>query len=318
MQTEKNIFAYSALIVVCIVWGTTYFALRIGVETFPPFLFSAIRQVLAGGILLIVLKLSGKLKINRSLLFTQFILGLLMIAFGNGTVGWSERYIPSGLAALIVSILPVYIVAINYLSGIDKIKPNKYIITGLILGSTGIILIFKDNLNDFTNPNYLTGMLVAFGACLSWASGSVYTKHKAPKGNVITNVAFQMFFGGIILFVMSLLMDDYTELKTINTDSIWALVYLVLVGSALAYPCYVYALEKLPIGVVSLYAYINPFIALILGCLILNETITGITVLAFVCVLGAIYFINIGHQLTSAAKKESKFHQQNKYPKKQV
>jgi len=307
MQTEKNIFAYLALIIVCIVWGTTYYALRIGVETFPPFLFAAIRQVLAGSILLIVLKLSGKLKIDRSLLFKQIILGLLMIVFGNGVVGWSERYIPSGLAALIVSILPVYIVAINYFSGIDKRKSNKYITTGLILGSTGIILIFKDNLKDFANPNYLIGMLVAFGACLSWATGSVYTKHKVPKGNVMINAALQMFFGGIILFIMSLLMDDYSELKTINTESIWALGYLVVIGSVLAYPCYVYALGKLPIGIVSLYAYINPFIALILGYALLNEVITGITVLAFVCVLSAIYFINIGHQLTSAAKEESKF-----------
>ncbi|GGH15168.1 EamA family transporter [Sphingobacterium alkalisoli] len=296
MQTEKNIFAYLALLVVCIVWGTTYFALRVGVETFPPFLFSAIRQVLAGGILLIVLKFSGKLKINRNQLFTQFILGILMITFGNGVVGWSERYIPSGLAALIVSILPVYIVAINYLTGIDKKKPNKYIVSGLILGSTGIVLIFKDNLNDFANPNYIIGMLVAFGACLSWALGSVYTKHKVPKGNVMTNVAFQMFLGGIILIVMSLLMDDYAELKTINTKSIWALGYLVVIGSVLAYPCYVYALEKLPIGVVSLYAYINPFIALVLGYVLLDEVVTGVTILAFVCVLGAIYFINKGYR----------------------
>jgi len=296
MQTEKNILAYLALVVVCVVWGTTYFALRVGVETFPPFLFSAIRQVLAGGILLIVLQLSGKLKIDRSLLFKQFILGILLIALGNGTVGWSERYIPSGLAALIVSILPVYIVAINYFSGIDKRKPNKYIISGLVLGSAGIVLIFKDNLKDFANPNYLIGMLVAFGACLSWATGSVYTKHKVPKGNVMTNAALQMLFGGIVLFVMSLLMDDYSELKTINTEAIRALGYLVLVGSVLAYPCYVYALEKLPIGIVSLYAYINPFIALILGYILLNETITEVTVLALGCVLGAIYFINKGYK----------------------
>lgn len=137
MQNEKNILAYLALGVVCVVWGTTYFALRVGVETFPPFLFSAIRQVLAGGILLLILQLSGKLKIDRSQLFKQFILGILLITFGNGTVGWSERYIPSGLAALIVSILPVYIVAINYFSGIEKRKPNKYIFSGLV---------FKDDL----------------------------------------------------------------------------------------------------------------------------------------------------------------------------
>jgi len=294
MQTEKNIIAYLALVVVCIVWGTTYFALRVGVEAFPPFLFSAIRQVLAGGILLLILKLAGSLKIDRTLLPAQFILGILMIAFGNGVIGWSERYIPSGLAALIVSILPVYIVVINYMTHIDKRKPNKYIVSGLLLGSLGIVLIFRDNINDLTNPDYLIGMLLAFGACLSWAWGSVFTKHKVPKGNVITNAAFQMLFGGIILFGMSLLMDDYSELKAVESESIWALGYLVVIGSVLAYPCYVYALEKLPIGIVSLYAYINPLVALMLGYVFLNETITGITVLACVCVLGGVYFINRG------------------------
>ncbi|QQX78124.1 MULTISPECIES: DMT family transporter [Aequorivita] len=296
MQTEKNNFAYLALVVVCIVWGTTYFALRVGVEAFPPFLFSAIRQVLAGGILLLLLKLAGSLKIDRNLLPAQFNLGILMIAFGNGIIGWSERYIPSGLAALIVSILPVYIVIINYMTHIDKRKPNKYIVSGLLLGSLGIVLIFRDNINDLTNPDYFIGMLLAFGACLSWASGSVFAKCKVPKGNVITNAAFQMFFGGIILFGMSLLMDDYSELKATETESIWALGYLVIIGSVLAYPCYVYALEKLPIGMVSLYAYINPLVALILGYVFLNENITGITVLAFLCIMGAVYFINKGYR----------------------
>jgi drug/metabolite transporter (DMT)-like permease len=300
MQTEKNILAYFALGVVCIVWGTTYFALRVGVETFPPFLFSGLRQFLAGSILLVVLQLSGKLKLNRSMLYKQFVLGILMIALGNGVIGWSERYIPSGLAALIVSILPVYIVAINYFSKIDMRKPNPNIISGLVLGSIGIVLMFNDNLKDFTNPNYLVGMLVAFGACLSWAGGSVFFKHKVPKGNVLTNAALQMFFGGIVLFVMSALMDDYSELKAINTKAIWSLGYLVIFGSVLAYSSYVYALEKLPIGIVSLYAYINPFIALLLGYAILNESITVLTVLSFGCVIGAIYFINKGYKNQNA------------------
>lgn len=125
----------------------------------------------------------------------------------------------------------------------------------------------------------------------------------------MTNAALQMLFGGIVLFVMSLLMDDYSELKTINTEAIWALGYLVLVGSVLAYPCYVYALEKLPIGIVSLYAYINPFIALILGYILLNETITEVTVLALGCVLSAIYFINKGYKNKEV---EPRFHRYKK------
>jgi drug/metabolite transporter (DMT)-like permease len=289
------------------------------VSTFPPFLFSGIRQLLAGGILLIGLKLFGKLNISKSTLKKQLLLGILLISLGNGTVGWSERFIPSGLAALIVSILPVYIISINYITRLEKRKPDKYIILGLVLGCSGIVLIFKDNLKDFINPHYLIGTLVAFGACLSWAAGSVYSKHKLPKGNIISNAALQMFFGGIILMVFSLLMDDYSELKTIDTESIWALGYLVVIGSVLAYPCYVYALEKLPIGIVSMYAYINPFIALLLGYLLLDETITWITVAALICVSGGIYYINKGYQSSSIAKDEGNYQlEKNKHQKNKI
>ncbi|WP_421976371.1 DMT family transporter [Roseivirga seohaensis] len=292
MDNKRDGAAYIAFFVVSIVWGTTYYALKVGVETFPPFLFSAIRQILAGGILLVILRIMGALKYDKNILFTQLILGTLMIALGNGVIGWSEQYIPSGLAALIVSILPFYVVVINYLSGIERLKPNKHLIKGLGLGAVGIALIFRDNLKDFANPNYFLGMLFAFGACLSWAAGSVYTKQKAKKGNVMTNVAFQMLFGGVILGIMSLFLDDYNELHKVNISSMWALGYLILIGSVITYPCYIYALENLPIGLVSTYTYINPFVALILGYFLLNERITTVTVIAFAFVMAAIYYIH--------------------------
>lgn len=295
MKKESKTMAYLALSVICIVWGTTYYSLRIGVETFPPFLFAAIRMFSASLLLMVGLKLAGKLIITKQVLIAQFILGFLMIALGNGVIGWSERYIPSGLAALIVSILPVYIILINYLVGIEKRKPNGKILLGIIGGFCGILLIFKDNLKDFVNPDYFWGTVLAFLACLAWAFGSVYSK-KVSTGNLLTNASFQMFFGSIILFAMSGFLDDFSELKSISTASIGALVYLILVGSVLAYPCYIYALDKLPIGLVSLYSYINPFIALLLGYFLLQEELTPITWSALIAVLMGIYCINKGYQ----------------------
>jgi drug/metabolite transporter (DMT)-like permease len=268
----------------------------IGVESFPPFLFSAIRQFLAGLILMIVLFLLGKLKFSKSDFIHQSIPGILMITLGNGVIGWSERYIPSGLAALIVSILPVYIVGINYFLGTDKRKPNNAILLGLLLGCIGIFLMFRDNLKDLINPDYLNGMLVAFLACLAWAFGSIYAKSKPSSANVLTNAAIQMFSGGVGLFLLSIFLDDYSELKTVTSESLWALAYLTLFGSILTYSCFVYALEKLPLGVVSLYAYANPFIALLLGFFFLNESVTWITGLALITTLSGIYFINRGYQ----------------------
>ncbi|WP_418499026.1 EamA family transporter [Flagellimonas sp.] len=294
---NKNLLAYLSLIIVCLVWGSTYFAIRIGVATFPPFLFSAIRQIMAGGIMLVALKIIGKLQLRRSDLLNQSITGILMVTLGNGVIGWCERYITSGLAALILSLIPVFVVVISYLFGFDRRRPHILILFGLILGCLGIILIFRDNLKDIANPEYFLGMLIAFGACLAWASGSVFSKFKILNHkNVFQNAALQLLTGGITLVLFSLFLDDYTELKVISGKSIWALAYLVVFGSIIAYSSFVYALKHLPIGVSSLYAYINPFIAIMLGYFFLNEPLTDITLLALTATLSGVYCINRGYR----------------------
>ena len=294
---NKNLLAYLSLIIVCLVWGSTYFAIRIGVAAFPPFLFSAIRQIMAGGIMLVALKIIGKLQLRRSDLLNQSITGILMVTLGNGVIGWCERYITSGLAALILSLIPVFVVVISYLFGFDRRRPHILILFGLILGCLGIILIFRDNLKDIANPEYFLGMLIAFGACLAWASGSVFSKFKILNHkNVFQNAALQLLTGGIALVLFSLFLDDYTELKAISGKSIWALAYLIVFGSIIAYSSFVYALKHLPIGVSSLYAYINPFIAIMLGYFFLNEPLTDITLLALTATLSGVYCINRGYR----------------------
>lgn len=291
--------AYLALAVVCIVWGTTYFAMRIGVTTFPPFLFSGIRQTIAGGLLLLLLRLFGKTKgIPFRGMIRQAIPGILMITLGNGVVGWSEKYIPSGLAALIVSIMPVYVVIVAFVSGADRNVLNLKVTTGLLLGCLGISLMFSDNIGDLANPQYFAGMVVAFLAALAFASGSVYTKYRPSKMDALTSAALQMLFGGIALLIMSIFLDDFSTIASISASSFWALLYLIVIGSLLSYPCFVYALEKLPIGLASIYAYINPFIALFLGYFFLDERLTWITGLALLAAMGGIYFIKSGQQAT--------------------
>ena len=304
MRTHKNLSAYVALLIVCLVWGTAYFALRIGVKTFPPFLFSAIRQVIAGLLLLAVLAIKGKLKFNKRIVYHQFVSGVLILALGNGIIGWCERIIPSGLAALILSLIPVFVVLINYLSGVDKRKPDPILILGLVLGCLAIALIFNNNLKDFAKSGYFDTMLIAFAACFAIAIGSVYTKsHSHDNDNILQNAALQLISAGMALFVLSSFMDDFSEIKSISTSSIWALAYLIVFGSAIAYPCYVYTLKQLPIGIASVYAYVNPFIAIILGFVFLNETLTMVTILALSAALGGVYSINKGYLRMSAFPK---------------
>ncbi len=293
---DTNSKAYLALLVVCFLWGTTYLALRIGVMTFPPFLFSAVRQIIAGLCLLIFLLFTpGKIKATRRDLLRQSVSGILMIALGNGILSWSEKYIPSGLAALVVSVMPIYVILINYAGGVKKQAMNAQIVFGLLLGAVGVLLIFKDNLSDMKSSAYLGGVLLAFFSCFSWAVGTVYTKQRPSHGNPFLNAAIQFTSGGLLLLVISFFLDDWSEIRQVSTDSILALIYLILFGSIIAYMCYLYALRHLPSGLVSIYAYVNPFIAIILGFIILDEKITRITWLAFLTTLAGVFWINRGY-----------------------
>ncbi len=139
-------------------------------------------------------------------------------------------------------------------------------------------------------------MLIAFGACLAWATGTIYAKHKPSKTNVITNAAVQLTMGGLTLLLMGIIFEDFKSINTASTASIYSLIYLIIIGSVIAYSCFVYAIKQLPIGLSSIYAYINPFIALMLGFLFLDEKITAITSLALISALGGIYWINKGYQ----------------------
>lgn len=294
---KTNPKAFAALLIVCFFWGTTYLALRIGVKDFPPFLFSGIRQVIAGFLLITILFFFKKLeKVTFKDVIKQVLPGILLITLGNGIIGWSELYIPSGLAALIVSVIPIYIVAINILTGKEQKKLNAKVILGFLLGCAGIILIFKDNLSDLAKPEYLWSIIAAFGASLFWAFGSVYMKHTTFNTNAYTNASIQFTSGGIGLMFLSLLFDDYDQLSHVTSESIWALVYLTLIGSLLTYLAYLYAIQYLPIIMVSTYAYVNPIIAIILGVIILNEKITWTTVLALVTTLYGVYLINSGYR----------------------
>lgn len=289
--------AYAALIVVSVVWGTTYLGLRIGVSSFPAFLFSGIRHFSAGLLLWIYLFLvKRKFSFTKREVMMQVIPGVLMIALGNGTIGWAEKYIPSGLAALIVSIMPVYVVLLNFITGKGESVLNPKILLGLFLGCAGIVLIFKDNLSDLADTKYLLGVLVTFAASLCWAAGTVFMKSNKTSTDALVNTAIQLCSGGLVLLLCSPFLDDLSQVKTISTESVWALIYLILFGSLLSYLCYMYAIKNLPVGLVSVYAYINPFIAVVLGFIWYQEKITVLTVIAFATTLTGVFWINRGYK----------------------
>lgn len=297
------LIAYIALGVICIVWGTTYVALRIGVLHFPPFLFVILRQLFASTILGSIMLTVGKAAWpSRENVVRQAIAGFFMITLGNGLVAWAEVLIPSGVAAIICSLMPVAVILINVAANREE-KPTIPIVLGVLVGLVGIVMIFGEHVQDFSKPEYQAGIFLIFIAVISWAGGSVWLKKKNTEGNLFLNAALQMFFGGLWLVPCSLMFDNYTNLSW-SGEAALSLAYLVVFGSVIAYACYSYALRKLPMTILSLYAYVNPVVAVILGWLVLDEKLNVTIAIAIVVTVAGIYVVNRGYYLSRIWKAQ--------------
>jgi drug/metabolite transporter (DMT)-like permease len=283
----KNVRAYSAWVAVCIVWGTTYLAIRIGVEHLPPMLFAGVRWIVAGIIFVTFLRLKGnKLPVKRDLIHIA-IIGLSLIGIGNGLVVTGEQFIGSGLAALLITTVPFWVVGMeSFIPSGPKL--NLTIITGLLLGIFGIALIFKDDWSSLLNSSYLIGVLCMLGAVFAWSFGTVYSKYKKVSVHPLMSAAVQMLIAGTAQTILGLLLGE-GSLITFHANGLIAFFYLALVGSMLGYGSYMYAIQHLPLSLVSTYAYINPVIALFLGWLVLDEKLNlTIIIAAIVIILGVI------------------------------
>ena len=302
-MNNRNYIAYFALAAVCVIWGTTYLALRIAVLHFPPFLFTALRQTTAGLILLGFMFTLGKTKLPpKEHIFRQAIGGFFMLTLGNGLVAWAEMHIPSGVAAIICSLMPVMVILINLFSSKDE-KPTLPIIVGVVLGLVGIIMIFGEHISEFTKTEYMIGIALTFAAVISWAGGSIWIKKKNTDTNPFVNAGLQMFFGGFWCYPLSFIFDDLSSVSW-STEAVYSLIYLIIFGSIIAYASYSYALRKLPMTIVSLYAYVNPLVAIILGWLVLDEKLNLNILAAFILTVAGIYIVNKGYQLRNEWKAQ--------------
>jgi len=302
MSTNKNALPYLALAGVCMLWGTTYLALRVGVAQFPPFLFSMIRFLMAGPILIGIMLLRGKRIPSRNLMKDQALGGLLMCTLGVSVVGWAEVNVSSGLAAIICSMIPGWIIVVNLFMNKEE-RPTLMILLGFLIGLMGIFLIFKENLVQLYKPEYFKSIIAIFFANLCWAIGTVLMKKRSGGSDPFMNAGWQMLFGGLFLIPLSLLLDDYSSIKW-TTEIVFSLFYLMLIGSVAAYACYFYAIKKLPMTIVSLYAYINPIIAVLLGWVVLDETLNARILTAIGVTLLGIYVVNKGYQIKNQWKTE--------------
>ncbi|MBK8192706.1 MAG: EamA family transporter [Lewinellaceae bacterium] len=288
--------AYLALAAICIIWGTTYTAIKLAVREFPPYMLVGIRQTMAGLLLLGVAAASGKLRMpNRKYLLRQGLAGLFSITGGNGFITWGMQFVSSGLAAIIGSLTPVVVVLINLAwRGTERI--NARVIAGVLLGFGGLGLIFSDGWQDFLKPEYRLGIAGCFVSCVTWSLGTVMSKRwNAPEVPAIMNAGMQITAGGLGGIALSFLFDNHHSINP-STQAWLSVLYLAVIGSALAFTLYLYALQHLSATVSSLYTYINPVVAIILGWAFLGESLTLPAAGGMLVTIMGVYLVNLGQR----------------------
>jgi drug/metabolite transporter (DMT)-like permease len=282
-----------AMATVYVVWGSTYLAIRVVIETMPPMLSAGVRFLVAAGIVGMILIGRSGLKVLRVELHqaaAAALVGILLLVGGNGGVVLGERTVASGIAALLVAMVPLWVVVLRALTG-DR--PRSRTVLGVLVGFAGLTILVVPSGDAGTTT--VGGILLIIGASLSWSIGSLLAGRTAMPANPFATTFYEMLAGGSVLVLIGLAAGEAkdVDLGTISGRSWLALAYLVVMGSVVAFSAYVWLLHNAPISLVATYAYVNPVIAVLLGALILNEPITAAVVAGgAVIVLGVVLVVS--------------------------
>ncbi len=283
--------AYGALAVVCFLWGTTWLASKQGVRHMPPFQLAGIRQLLGGLAYIVYFIARGKARWPGLQEWkTIFVLALFNFILSNGLATWGLAYISGGLAAIINAIVPLWLVINTFFTKGPALPPKA--VMGFALGFAGICFIFFEHLHDFLNPGFTLGILISLAATYTWALGTLYTKKHAGTFNPYFGIGLQMVISGIVLYTVSRLSGRAIPLKQIPWQAWTAIAYLVVFGSVISFLAYLYALQNLSAAQTSLYAYINPIVAVLLGWLLFKEKLTWFIAVGGATTLYGVYLVN--------------------------
>lgn len=281
-----------SMIIVGLVWGTTFLGISIAVETIPPWYSTTIRNFIAASIIFIILLFQKEFRwIGWFSLRQQLILSILMLVFANGFTTIAEQTLPSGLTSIISAVNPVVIFLLSI--GFQLQKPTWKGFFGVLLGFSGVLFIFKDGLGDILNPDYKTGVVFLSIAILSWGLGTIYSKKISSQPNNLTlNLFYQFFLASLIQMVLSVILHPSSEIETWSAKSIGAVIYLAIFGSVIAMFCYQYALQRVTPIQVSILTYVNTVIAVFLGWYLNNEVVTKDFIIAVILIIIGVFVIN--------------------------
>lgn len=295
MKGEKAL-AFAAFMTICIVWGTTYLAIAIAIETIPPLLLTGIRYTIAGLILMAIGVVRREVfPRDRKTLVNLAVIGFLMVGVGNLAVVWAEQWVPSGMAALLVATAPFWMAIVEaFRTGGERTDLRTTV--GMTIGFAGVgLLVTPGSAGGSFSSEFILGALAIQIGAICWQIGTVRGKYNLKGVPLLASASLQMLFGGLIVLLGGFAVGEAQRFH-MNVRTFSALAYLTLIGSVLAYSAYVYALAHMRTTKMSIYAYINPVVAVILGWLILDEQLTWISVLAMVVILVAVALVQTAGQ----------------------
>jgi drug/metabolite transporter (DMT)-like permease len=283
--------AYIALGLVSFFWGTTFIAARIGAQHMPGLFLSAVRQFSSGFLMVSFFLLKGYKLPDWKSLKQITIQGIFLLSLANGLLTWSLEYINSGFAAIISATVPLSVTLFSvWLLRNARLTP--WMIAGLVIGFAGVVIIFYDYLHLLEGKSVAFGIVLAFLAVLAWTFGTVYTSKQKPAVDILYGVGLQMLIAGTITLIFCFASGKYINIGEAGNEAWYALLYLIFFGSVLAYSAYVFAISKLPPAFVSIYAYINPIVAVFFGWLLLHESVNVGMLLGSLVTLGGVYMVN--------------------------
>jgi drug/metabolite transporter (DMT)-like permease len=289
----------AAFAAVYVIWGSTYLAIRFAIETMPPFLMAAVRFLVAGAVLYAWSRGKGAPAPARANWLAAAGVGGLMLLGGNGGVVWAEQRVDSGLASLIITTVPFWMVLLDWLRP-RGVRPTAMTVTGLAAGFVGVALLVGGAPGSEGHGVDRAGALVLILAALSWSFGSLWSRSAPLPKSPWLSTSMQMLAGGALLLVLSLATGEASrvDLAGVSWRSVLSLLYLVIFGSLVAFSAYVWLLRNATAAAVSTYAFVNPVVAVFLGWAMAGEEVTSRTLLAAAIIIGAVVVITVGRTRT--------------------
>jgi drug/metabolite transporter (DMT)-like permease len=290
----------AAFAAVYVVWGSTYLAIRYAVETMPPFLMAATRFVVSGAALYAWARSRGAPKPTRREWRDATITGVLMLCLGNGAVGWAEQRVPSGLASLLVAVVPLWMVLIDWVRP-QGVRPRGLVIAGVLIGFTGLLVLVGPSATTGTNADVFAAAVLV-GASLAWACGSFFNRYGARPESAALSTGLQMIGGSVGLFAAGLARGELAQLhlSQVSAASWIGWLYLVTFGSLVGFTAYIFLLKNVSPAKASTYAYVNPLVAVFLGWAIAGEAVKTRTLLAAAIILTGVAMITASQGTSQA------------------